>query len=272
MLRGSHTVAQAPPENGDTSIQGSLVPLLMFVVCRGTITAGGHVGSRSYARWVANNGNHRRRRWCRRNICCVDPRGSAWTSSRPGHASDGHTLYGAHRSINGNAVRAGRPQGIFWGVGRNHCVANNRPMRWRSSPASASPTFLDVCIDWFGATDTMRLRKISGLGFCSAASRDANHSVSRGPSIDVVNTRIKTTLSIRSSRSRSPFAPNVSCATSVAARVAATCGSVSDQIVSRSFRFSDRDPRPSRRSPYRRAKRRRCLRPARNFLQSRKQK
>ena len=32
-------------------------------------------------------------------------------------------------------------------------------------PRIASPTFLDVCIDWFGATDTMQLRKISGLGF-----------------------------------------------------------------------------------------------------------
>jgi multiple antibiotic resistance protein len=39
MLRGSHTVAQAPPENGDTSIQGSLIPLLMFAAGPGTITA-----------------------------------------------------------------------------------------------------------------------------------------------------------------------------------------------------------------------------------------
>jgi len=39
MLRGSHTVAQAPPENGDTSNQGSLVPLLMFAAGPGTITA-----------------------------------------------------------------------------------------------------------------------------------------------------------------------------------------------------------------------------------------
>ena len=39
MLRGSHTVAQAPPENGDTSMQGSLVPLLMFAAGPGTITA-----------------------------------------------------------------------------------------------------------------------------------------------------------------------------------------------------------------------------------------
>ena len=39
MLRGSHTVAQAPPENGDTSVQGSLVPLLMFAAGPGTITA-----------------------------------------------------------------------------------------------------------------------------------------------------------------------------------------------------------------------------------------
>ena len=39
MLRGSHTVAQAPPENGDAGIQGSLVPLLMFAAGPGTITA-----------------------------------------------------------------------------------------------------------------------------------------------------------------------------------------------------------------------------------------
>ena len=39
MLRGSHTVAQAPPDNGDASVQGSLVPLLMFAAGPGTITA-----------------------------------------------------------------------------------------------------------------------------------------------------------------------------------------------------------------------------------------
>ena len=39
MLRGSHTVAQAPPESGDANIQGSLVPLLMFAAGPGTITA-----------------------------------------------------------------------------------------------------------------------------------------------------------------------------------------------------------------------------------------
>ena len=39
MLRGNHTVAQAPPENGDANIQGSLVPLLMFAAGPGTITA-----------------------------------------------------------------------------------------------------------------------------------------------------------------------------------------------------------------------------------------
>lgn len=39
MLRGSHTVAQPPPENGDTSTQSSLVPLLMFAAGPGTITA-----------------------------------------------------------------------------------------------------------------------------------------------------------------------------------------------------------------------------------------
>ena len=39
MLRGSHTVAQAPPESVDASVQGSLVPLLMFAAGPGTITA-----------------------------------------------------------------------------------------------------------------------------------------------------------------------------------------------------------------------------------------
>ena len=39
MLRGSHTVAQAPPETGDAGVQGSLVPLLMFAAGPGTITA-----------------------------------------------------------------------------------------------------------------------------------------------------------------------------------------------------------------------------------------
>ena len=39
MLRGRHTVAQAPPESGDANIQGSLVPLLMFAAGPRTITA-----------------------------------------------------------------------------------------------------------------------------------------------------------------------------------------------------------------------------------------
>ena len=39
MLRGSHTVAQAPPETGDAGVQNSLVPLLMFAAGPGTITA-----------------------------------------------------------------------------------------------------------------------------------------------------------------------------------------------------------------------------------------
>jgi MarC family membrane protein len=39
MLRGSHTVAQEPPENGDATIQGSLAPLVMFAAGPGTITA-----------------------------------------------------------------------------------------------------------------------------------------------------------------------------------------------------------------------------------------
>ena len=39
MLRGSHTVAQAPPENNGAGVQSSLVPLLMFAAGPGTITA-----------------------------------------------------------------------------------------------------------------------------------------------------------------------------------------------------------------------------------------
>jgi multiple antibiotic resistance protein len=39
MLRGSHTVARAPPENNGTGVQESLVPLLMFAAGPGTITA-----------------------------------------------------------------------------------------------------------------------------------------------------------------------------------------------------------------------------------------
>jgi multiple antibiotic resistance protein len=39
MLRGSHTVAQGPPENGNATVQGSLAPLLMFAAGPGTITA-----------------------------------------------------------------------------------------------------------------------------------------------------------------------------------------------------------------------------------------
>ena len=39
MLRGSHTVAQAPPEGNGTDNQSSLVPLLMFAAGPGTITA-----------------------------------------------------------------------------------------------------------------------------------------------------------------------------------------------------------------------------------------
>ncbi len=39
MLRGSHTVAQAPPGSGDANTQGSLAPLLMFAAGPGTITA-----------------------------------------------------------------------------------------------------------------------------------------------------------------------------------------------------------------------------------------
>jgi len=39
MLRGSHTVTQGPPENGNATVQGSLAPLLMFAAGPGTITA-----------------------------------------------------------------------------------------------------------------------------------------------------------------------------------------------------------------------------------------
>ena len=112
MLRGSHTVAQAPPENGDANVRG--LPCATFDVCSWSRNhyGRGDAGSRSYARWFANNGDHRhcRRHGC--NICRVDPCCSAWTSSGPRHASDSYTLYGTHRSINGNAVRADRPKGI----------------------------------------------------------------------------------------------------------------------------------------------------------------
>ena len=108
MLRGSHTVAQAPPENNGTGVQESLVPLLMFAAGPGTITAVVTLA----ARWFADIGDHRRCRWHGCNICRLDPRCTAWTSSRSRHASDSHTLYGTHRIINGNAVRAGRPKGI----------------------------------------------------------------------------------------------------------------------------------------------------------------
>ena len=39
MLRGNHTVAQAPPEKSETDVSHSLVPLLMFAAGPGTITA-----------------------------------------------------------------------------------------------------------------------------------------------------------------------------------------------------------------------------------------
>ena len=112
MLRGSHTVARAPPDEWRRGRSG--LTCTTFDVCSRSWNHYGrcHTGSCSHARWFANNGNHRRCRWCWRNIFGVDPRCSAWTSSRPKHASDGHALHGAHRSINGNAVRAGRPKGI----------------------------------------------------------------------------------------------------------------------------------------------------------------
>src|SRR5271166_6354508 len=39
MLRGSHTVGQAPPKDDDGSAQSSLAPLVMFAAGPGTITA-----------------------------------------------------------------------------------------------------------------------------------------------------------------------------------------------------------------------------------------
>ena len=39
MLRGSHTVGQAPPQDDDVSVQGSFAPLIMFAAGPGTITA-----------------------------------------------------------------------------------------------------------------------------------------------------------------------------------------------------------------------------------------
>jgi multiple antibiotic resistance protein len=39
MLRGGHTVGQAPPSDDDVSVQSSLAPLIMFAAGPGTITA-----------------------------------------------------------------------------------------------------------------------------------------------------------------------------------------------------------------------------------------
>ena len=39
MLRGGHTVGQAPPSDDDVSVQNSLAPLIMFAAGPGTITA-----------------------------------------------------------------------------------------------------------------------------------------------------------------------------------------------------------------------------------------
>src|SRR4051794_16256884 len=103
MLRGNHTVAQAPPEKSETDVSHSLVPLLMFAAGPGTITA---------VVTLAAVQCH----WHRCNICGVDACCSAWTSSGPRHASNSYALYGARRSFNGNAIRAGRPKGIPTGV------------------------------------------------------------------------------------------------------------------------------------------------------------
>ena len=111
MLRGSHTVAQAPPESGDANVQGSLVPLLMFAAGPGTITAVVTLAA-VHTPDGADDGAHRRSRRHSRNICRIDPRRSPWTPSRSGHASDRHTLYGSYRIIDGNAVRAGQPEGL----------------------------------------------------------------------------------------------------------------------------------------------------------------
>ena len=111
MLRGSHTVC---PGAARGRRGRSELTCTTFNVCSRSRNhyGGGHVGSCSYARWSANDGNHRGCRWCRRNILRVDPRCSAKISSGPRHASDSHAFYGAHRCNYGNAVRAGRPKGI----------------------------------------------------------------------------------------------------------------------------------------------------------------
>jgi len=111
MLRGSHTVAQGPPENGNATVQGSLAPLLMFAAGPGTITAVVTLAA-VHTPWVADDGDHRRRCWHRRYVCRVDTGCPAWASFRPRHASDDHTLHGTHRGVDGNAVCVSQPKGI----------------------------------------------------------------------------------------------------------------------------------------------------------------
>ena len=111
MLRGSHTVAQAPPETGDASVQGSLVPLLMFAAGPGTITAVVTLAAVHTPDGLPMTAI----------IAAVVGAGVTFLAlilavrldlvwAR--HAIHSHTLYGAHRCVNGNAVRAGGPKGI----------------------------------------------------------------------------------------------------------------------------------------------------------------
>ena len=67
----------------------------------------------------------------------------------------------------------------------------------------------------------------------SSSMRGANCWVSTGPSVAVLSISTSTTSSIRRSIRRWPAGSKVLKATSVAASVAATCGKVSDHMVSR---------------------------------------
>ena len=112
MLRGSHTVAQAPPENGDASVQGSLVPLLMFAAGPGTITAVVTLAAVHTPDGLPMTAI----------IAAVVGAGVTFVAltlavrlgPRLGRATQATVtrFYGTHRSINGNAVRADRPKGI----------------------------------------------------------------------------------------------------------------------------------------------------------------
>ena len=112
MLRGRHTVAQAPPQNGDTSVQGSLVPLLMFAAGPGTITAVVTLAAVHTPDGLPMTAIIAAVVGAGVTLVALTLAVRLGPSSGPRHASDSHTLHGAHRSVNGNAVRAGRPKGI----------------------------------------------------------------------------------------------------------------------------------------------------------------